>query len=87
MKKISCDQLVNNYDDVLETCRSSKEPLILENDLIIMDVDSFIEREQNLNAQAMVLESYANRLASGKEYSLEESNRLILEEINKKLLQ
>ena len=86
MKKISCDQLVNNYDDVLETCKSSKEPLILENDLIIMDVDSFLEREQNLNAQAMVLESYAKRLAGGKEYSLDESNRLILEEINKKLL-
>lgn len=50
MKKISYDQLANNYDDVLETCRSSKEPLNLENDLIIMDVDSFIEREQNLNA-------------------------------------
>lgn len=51
-----------------------------------MDVDSFIEREQNLNVQAMVLESYTKRLAGGKEYSLEESNRLILEEINKKLL-
>ena len=89
MKRISINHLQNNYGSVLEACKSSEEPIILTSgkncDLVIMDIDTYFKREQNLNAQAMVLESYAKRLAGGKEYSLEESTRLILDEINKNL--
>ena len=63
-------------------CRTSNEPFILENDLVIMDVDFLMKESKNLSAQAMVLASYTNRLAGGKEYCLEESRQLILKEIN-----
>lgn len=70
------------YNEVVEKCRESGEPIYLtkngQGELVVMDIESFEKREQELRAQQLVLESYAARLAGEKEYSLEESTNLIL---------
>jgi len=69
------------YNDVVEKCRETGEPIYLtkngQGELVVMDIESFEKREQELRAQQMVLESFAARLAGEKEYSIEESKALI----------
>lgn len=69
------------YNDVVEKCRETGEPIYLtkngQGELVVMDIESFEKREQELRAQQMVLESFAARLAGEKDYSLEESKALI----------
>ena len=69
------------YNEVVEKCRESGEPIYLtkngQGELVVMDIESFEKREQELQAQQLVLESFAARLAGEKDYSLEESKKLI----------
>ncbi len=69
------------YNDVVEKCRESGQPVYLtkngQGELVVMDIASFEKREQELKAQQLVLESFAARLAGEKDYSLEESMNLI----------
>ena len=69
------------YNDVVEKCRETGEPIYLtkngQGELVVMDIESFEKREQELRAQQMVLESFAARLAGEKDYSFEESKALI----------
>ena len=69
------------YNDVVDRCRESGEPVFLtkngQGELVVMDIASFEKREQELRAQQLVLEAFAARLAKEKDYSLEESKALI----------
>ena len=69
------------YNEIVEKCRESGEPIYLtrngQGELVVMDIASFEKREQELMAQQLVLESYAARLAGAKDYSLEESRAII----------
>ena len=65
------------YNEIVEKCRESGEPIYLtrngQGELVVMDIASFEKREQELMAQQLVLEAYAARLAGAKDYSLKES--------------
>ena len=65
-----------NYNSVVEKCKESGEPVYLtkngQGELVVMDIESFERREQELRAQQLVLEAYASHLAGGKMYSTEE---------------
>lgn len=69
------------YNDVVEKCRESGQPVYLtkngQGELVVMDIASFERREQELQAQQLVLEAIAARLAGEKDYSLKESRALI----------
>ena len=69
------------YNEVVDKCKQSGEPIYLtkngQGELVVMDIASFEKREQELRAQQLVLESLAARLAGEKDYSLEESKKLI----------
>ena len=69
------------YNDVVEKCKESGQPVYLtkngQGELVVMDIDSFKRREQELKVQELILESVAARLAGEKDYSLEESKNLI----------
>ena len=69
------------YNDVVEKCKESGAPIYLtkngQGELVVMDIASFEKREQELQAQQLVLEAFAARLAGEKDYSLEESKHLI----------
>ena len=69
------------YNEILNKCKATGEPVFLMNndqvDLVVMDVNSFKRREKKLCMQQLVLESYASRLAGENDYSLDESKELI----------
>ena len=69
------------YNDVVEKCKESGEPIYLtkngQGELVVMDISSFERREQEIKAQQLVLEAIAARLAGEKDYSLSESKNLI----------
>lgn len=69
------------YNEVVEKCRETGAPVYLtkngQGELVVMDIASFEKREQELRAQQLVLEALAARLAGEKDYSLEESKKLI----------
>lgn len=70
------------YNEVVEKCKESGEPIYLtkngQGELVVMDIASFEKREQELRAQMFVLEAYAARLAGEKDYTLQESTDLLL---------
>ena len=70
------------YNEVVEKCKESGEPIYLtkngQGELVVMDIASFEKREQELRAQMLVLEAYAARLAGEKDYTLQESTDLLL---------
>ena len=81
MKIMASADIRLKYNEVVEKCRESGEPIYLtkngQGELVVMDIASFERREQELRAQQLVLEAFAARLAGDKDYSLEESKNLI----------
>lgn len=69
------------YNEVVNKCKESGEPIYLtkngQGELVVMDIASFEKREQELQAQQLILEAFAARLAGEKDYSVEESEALI----------
>lgn len=81
MKIMSSADIRQRYNDVVSQCRDSGEPVYLtkngQGELVVMDIDSFEKREQMIRAQELVLESIAARLFGEKDYSIEESRKII----------
>ena len=81
MKIMSSADIRQRYNDVVNQCRDSGEPVYLtkngQGELVVMDIDSFEKREQMIRAQELVLESIAARLFGEKDYSIEESRKII----------
>lgn len=75
------------YNDVVEKCKESGQPIYLtkngQGELVVMDIASFERREQELQAQQLVLEAFASRLAGEKDYTLKESKEMIYKMIEK----
>ena len=88
MKIMSSADIRQRYNDVVNQCRDSGEPVYLtkngQGELVVMDIASFERREQELQAQQLVLEAFAARLAGEKDLSLDESKELITNLINGK---
>ena len=70
-----------NYNNVVEKCKETREPIYLtkngQGELVVMDIESFEKREQELKAQQLVLEAYASRLSGDKDYSQKEAMSII----------
>ena len=70
-----------NYNDVVAQCKESGEPIYLTKngvgELVVMDIDSFERREQELKMQQMILEAYADRLAGAKVYTTDEVKKMM----------
>lgn len=65
-----------NYNEIAELCRSSREPVYLtkngEGDLVVMDIESFTRREKMLELQEKLLEIERDRINGAKYYTLDE---------------
>ena len=76
MTIIASAEIRLNYNEVVDKCKESGEPIYLtkngQGELVVMDIASFERREAELAAQQLVLESYAERLFSGKLISHED---------------
>lgn len=65
-----------NYNEIAELCRSTKEPVYLtkngEGDLVVMDVESFTRREKMLKLREELLAVEEDRLAGRTGYTPDE---------------
>ena len=70
-----------NYEEIVKMCKEKGLPICLskngQGELVVMDIESFEKREQELKAQQLVLEAYASRLSGEKDYSQKEAMTLI----------
>ena len=66
-----------NYNEISELCRRTKEPVYLtkngSGDLVVMDVESFAQRESMLRLQEMLLRSESDRISGKPGYTIEET--------------
>lgn len=65
-----------NYNEIAELCRSSREPVYLtkngEGDLVVMDIDSFARREKMLELREQLLAVEEDRAMGRAGCTLEE---------------
>ena len=65
-----------NYNEIAELCRKSKEPIFLtkngEGDLVVMDVETFNKREKMLKLREELLAVEEDRIHGSKGYSVGE---------------
>ena len=65
-----------NYNEIAELCKRTREPIYLtkngEGDLVVMDIESFNRREKMLKRRETLLTVEAERLAGSKEYTIDE---------------
>ena len=65
-----------NYNEIAELCRSSKEPVYLtkngEGDLVVMDIESFTRREKMLQLRENLLAIEEDRAMGRKGYTVDE---------------
>ena len=65
-----------NYNEIAELCRSSREPVYLtkngEGDLVVMDIESFTRREKMLALRVKLLEIERDRINGSRYYTVDE---------------
>ena len=65
-----------NYNDISELCKTTKEPVYLtkngEGDRLVMDIESFSRREKMLKLREELLAVEEERLRGAKYYSIDE---------------
>lgn len=66
----------NNYNEVAELCKRTKEPVYLtkngEGDLVVMDIEAFHRREKMLELREILLTVEEERMNGAKGYTLDE---------------
>lgn len=75
-----------NYNEIAELCKKSREPVYLtkngEGDLVVMDIESFTRREKMLKLREELLMVEENRLSGEKDYSVSEVTALMRKAIS-----
>ena len=65
-----------NYNEISELCKTSKEPVYLtkngEGDLVVMDIDTFTRREKMLKLREKLLSVEENRLHGSADCTVDE---------------
>lgn len=75
-----------NYNEIAELCRSTREPVYLtkngEGDLVVMDIESFTRREKMLKLREKLLSIEEERLHGARYYTLDELEQELEEVVN-----
>ena len=75
-----------NYNEIAELCRSTREPAYLtkngEGDLVVMDIESFTRREKMLKLREELLSIEEERLHGARYYTLDELEQELEEVVN-----
>ena len=79
-----------NYNDIAEMCRKTKEPIFLtkngEGDLVVMDIETYNRREEMLKLHEELLSVEESRVNGDNGYSVDEviaAMNTVIEEIAK----
>ena len=70
-----------NYNDISELCKKTKEPVYLtkngEGDLVVMDIESFSRREKMLKLREELLAIEEERLRGARYYNVDEIDEFL----------
>jgi PHD/YefM family antitoxin component YafN of YafNO toxin-antitoxin module len=80
-------EIRKNYNSIAEICRTSRTPVFLtrngEGDMVIMDIETFGRREEDLAIAERLLASEKARLSGTQDYSVEEFKNNMREAVKK----
>ena len=83
----SSSELRKNYNSIAKICRTTKMPVFLTRngtgDTVLMDIETYNEREQNLIIAERLVAAERNRFAGDKGYSIDEFEKNIKRAIEK----
>jgi PHD/YefM family antitoxin component YafN of YafNO toxin-antitoxin module len=75
----------NNYNEISNFCKKTKEPVYLtkngEGDLVVMDIGSFVKRELMLNLRENLIIAEEERLSGKQGYSINEIDSMMKDAI------
>lgn len=70
-----------NYNEISELCKTTKEPVYLtkngEGDLVVMDIESFSRREKMLKLREELISVEEERIRGAKYYSVDEIDEFL----------
>ena len=70
-----------NYNEISELCKTTKEPVYLtkngEGDLVVMDIESFSRREKMLKLREELIAVEEERIRGAKYYSVDEIDEFL----------
>lgn len=70
-----------NYDELVDLCRESQEPVFLtENgkvNLVIMDIETFKRKEKMLDLREQLLSVEEERISGSKQYTIGELDQIL----------
>ena len=83
----SSSELRKNYNSIAEICRKSKTPVFLTRngtgDTVIMDMDTYNKREEDLLTAERLLAAERSRLLGTKGYTVDEFEKNMMAAIEK----
>lgn len=85
MKVYPSSSMKENYNEIVNVCRKSQEPVVLtengEVNLVIMDIETFKRKEKMLDLREQLLSIEEERVAGSKEYAIDELDKILDEVI------
>lgn len=85
MKVYPSSSMKENYNEIVNVCRKSQEPVFLtengEVNLVIMDIETFKRKEKMLDLREQLLSIEEERVAGSKEYTIDELDKILDEVI------
>lgn len=70
-----------NYNEIADLCRTTKEPVYLtkngEGDLVVMDIESFTRREKMLKLREELLAVEEDRVRGNTGYTIDEMAEML----------
>ena len=81
MKISPSSSMKENYDEIVNLCRKTQEPIFLtengEMDLVIMDIETFKRKEKMLDLREQLLSVEEDRMAGNKGYTIDELDKYL----------
>lgn len=81
--------LRNEYNEISSYCKEKEQPVYItkngEGDLVVMSIDLYRSREEQLDIREKLLEALMQKLNGAKTYSLEEANERLQDLLDEKL--
>lgn len=81
MNTYPSSSMKENYNELVDLCKESQEPIFLtENgkiDLVIMDIETFKRKEKMLDIREQLLSVEEERMAGSKQYTIDELDHIL----------
>jgi len=81
--------LRNEYNEISSYCKEKEQPVYItkngEGDLVVMSIDLYSSREEQLEIREKLLEALMQKLNGAKTYSIEEVNERLQGLLDEKL--